>query len=390
MFFAITKESQHNFPHNHQTKNLVVSLDEGWAQTVDQQGNDIWFKGYLDQGHLADHAVEISSEIEPQYNGNFCVIKVFDQGAVIRTDRMRSFRMYHQQDYGLTNLARLANACWTDSIVTIDNDLSIIESKFDAIGEIDDSELSFEQVLEQISQIMDQKTQGFLASNHKPIRAFLSGGLDSAFVFSYLQKHTNNFELVKCLHTDLDYFYLKNHDTLISEFWGYTQIHYWKDPCILISGAPGDEFSVRSPTTANLMMLHHGISIPELLARPEYENCLHATYFNKEKYFEMWNRQGQSYVQTSLKEIIRTCCDLIGNDCQHWHLGNTLTWTPLRDLRIFKLIARLPIKDLKDQVMNGAVQKELIKRNNPELLNYLSTQKNSFNYMENLTGLYCK
>jgi len=390
MFFSITKQPQSRFPHNHQTKNLVVSLDDGWSHACDLDGNDIWFKGYMDQGHLEDHAVEISHEDKPQYTGNFCVIKVFDQGAVIRTDKLRSFRMYHQPSYGLTNLVKLDNACWTDSIVTIGNDLNIIESKFDAIGEIDDSESSFEEVVEQIDEILNQKTQDFLANNNKSIRAFLSGGLDSAFVFSYLQKHTDNFELVKCLHTDLDYFYLKNHDTLVSEFWGYTQIHYWKESCILTSGAPGDEFTVRSPTTANMMMLHYGTSIPELLVKPEYQNCLHATYFNKEKYFEMWNQQAQSYVQTSLKEVIRLCCDLVANDCQHWHLGNTLTWTPLRDLRIFKLIARLPLTDLQNQIMNGVVQRELIKRNNPELLNYLSTQKNSFNYMENLTGLYCK
>ena len=390
MFFAITKESQRNFPHNHQTKNLVISLDEGWTQTVDQHSNPVWFKGYLDSGHLEDHAVEISYEDVPQHTGNFCVIKVFDQGAVIRTDRMRSFRMYHQQDYGLTNLAILANACWTDSIVMLNNDLIVSESKFDAIGEIDDSELSFGEVLEQIDAILNQKTQDFLASNTKPIRAFLSGGLDSAFVFSYLQKHTKEFELVNYLHTDLDHFYLHNHDTLVSEFWGYTQIHHWKESCVLTSGAPGDEFSVRSPTTANLMMLHYGTSIPKLLAEPEYQNCLHYTYFNKEKYFEMWNEQASTHQSTSLKEVINRCCELVSNDCQHWHLGNTLTWTPLRDLRIFKLIARLPLRDLQNQVMDGAIQKALIKKNNPELLQYLSAQKNSFNYMENLTGLYCK
>ena len=136
MFFSITKHPQSRFPHNHQTKNLVVSLDDGWSHTCDLDSNDIWFKGYLDQGHLEDHAVEISHEDEPQYTGNFCVIKVFDQGAVIRTDKLRSFRMYHQLSYGLTNLVKLDNACWTDSIVTIGNDLNIIESKFDAIGEI--------------------------------------------------------------------------------------------------------------------------------------------------------------------------------------------------------------------------------------------------------------
>jgi hypothetical protein len=37
--------------------------------------------------------------------------------------------------------------------------------------------------------------------------------------------------------------------------------------------------------------------------------------------------------------------------------------------------------------MNSVVQKKLIERNNPKILNYLSPQKNSNNYMKNLTNL---
>ena len=58
-----------------------------------------------------------------------------------------------------------------------------------------------------------------------------------------------------------------------------------------------------------------------------------------------------------------------------------------KQLEIFKLIACLRLDDLKEQIMNSVVQKELIKRNNPEILNYLSTRKNDLNYMENLTGI---
>jgi hypothetical protein len=88
--------------------------------------------------------------------------------------------------------------------------------------------------------------------------------------------------------------------------------------------------------------------------------------------------------------VIRTCCNYNVNDWQHWHFGNTLTWTPLRDVEIFKLVASLPIEDLIEQVMNSGLSKELIKRNNPKILSYLSTKKNSENYLENLTGFYSK
>ena len=389
MFFHIGKTSQNNFPYNHKTKNLVVSLDEGWSYIQDQHGNDIWYKGYLDRGYLHDNVLDIAEEEEPQNTGNFCVIKVFDRGVIIRADKLRSFPLYYQQDIGLTNLHKLSETFWTDSYVMLNNDLSMIHSKYDAIGSIDDSELSFDSVITQIDQILDQKTQEFIAGNKLPIRVFLSGGIDTSLVYSYIQKHTNDYKLVPYSHCDFDYFYLKNHN-ILSKLWGYTQIHHWKDSCVLASGTPGDEFTARSPTTANLLLLHYGLSIHKLLKTDEYKDCLHSEYYNKSSYYKLWNEQEQNYLNTSLKNTIYKCCHYNINDWQHWHFGNTLTWTPLRDLRIFKLIARLPVDNLKQQIMNSVIQRTLIDKNNPEILNYLSTKKNSVNYLENLTNLYCK
>jgi hypothetical protein len=388
MFFQISKTKQDNFPYNHQTKNLVISLDEGWAHVQDQHGNDIWYKGYLDQGCLANHVLKIAQEEEPQNTGNFCIIKVFDHGAIVRSDKLRSFPLYHQQNFGLTNLTELSETFWTDSYVMLNNDLSIIHSKYDAIGSIDNSELSIDSVIDQIDEILSQKTQEFIANN-KSIRVFLSGGIDTALVYSYIQKYTDNYELIPYAHCDFDYFYLKNHNTL-SKLWGYNQIHHWKESCILASGAPGDEFTVRSPVTANLLLLHHGLSIPKLLKTSKYKDCLHSEYYSKLNYQKLWEEQELNYSHMSLKDTIYHCCNYIINDWQHWHFGNTLTWTPLRDLRIFKLIARLPLENLKQQIMNSVIQRSLITKNNPKILDYLSNKKNSANYLENLTNLYCK
>jgi hypothetical protein len=389
MFFHISRTAQDNFPYNHVTENFVINLDEGWHQTVDQNNNKIWYKGYLDQGQLSDHVVEITNEEEPKHSGNFCAIKVFDRGLIIRTDRLRSFPIWYDVDQGLTNLQPFKETYWTDSYVMLNNDFSIIHSKYDAIGPIDDSEISLESVVTQIDQILDQKTQEFIAYNKYPIRVFLSGGIDTALVYSYIQKHTDDYELIPYSHCDFDYFYLKNHKTL-SELWGYTQIHHWKDPCVLASGAPGDEFTARSPTTANLLLLHHGLSIPKLLNTSEYKDCLHSEYYDNLDYHKLWAEQEQGYSHKSLKDTIYECCHYNINDWQHWHFGNTLTWTPLRDLRIFKLIARLPIDDLKQQIMDSVIQRRLIGKNDLEILNYLSNKKNSANYFENLTRLYCK
>jgi hypothetical protein len=386
MFFQISKFKQDNFPHNHQTANFVISLDEGWAHTKDLKNNDIWYKGYLDSGQLSVSVLDIAEEQEPTHHGNFCVIKVFDQGLVIRTDRLRSFPLWYNPDIGLTNLKNIGETLWTDCVVMLHNNLTISRSNFDVIGNIDTSTLSFDQVVYQIDQILTTKTQNFLSNLNNPIRVFLSGGIDTGLLYSYIEKNTSNFDMISYMHCDRDYFYLKNHNDL-EKLWGYTQIHHWKEPCVLASGAPGDEFTVRSPITANLMLLHYGMSIVDLMNQDQYKTCLHYSYYSNEKYLTAWRKQQAEYQQMTLEDTIRVCCNYNVNDWQHWHFGNTLTWTPLRDLDIFKLIARLGPDDLKEQVMNSTVQLELIRRNNPKILDYLSIQKNENNYMSNLTNL---
>jgi hypothetical protein len=89
----------------------------------------------------------------------------------------------------------------------------------------------------------------------------------------------------------------------------------------------------------------------------------------------------------SLGDAVKQCINLNLNDWQHWHIGKTVTYTPLRDVKIFELIAKLPKQYLIEQTMNSVVQKTLIQKNTPELLSCLATQKNSQNCMANLTSL---
>jgi hypothetical protein len=383
MFFHISKNKQDNFPHNHQTKNFVISLDEGWTHVQDYQGNRIWYKGYLDDAPLSWYAVRISEEQEPQHTGNFCIIKVTDQELILRSDKTRSFPLWYHDQLGLTNLKPIGETIWSDCLVSLANDFSLKRSYYDAVGKIVDTHHSFETVVNTVDEILSTKTKEFLSHREIPLRVFLSGGIDTALVFSYIQKYSDGYEIILNSHIDFDYFYLKNHGDL-TKLWAYNQIHHWLDACYLASGAPGDEYTVRSPTTANLLLQSYGTSIPDLLKDQAFADCLHYCYFNQPKYFDLWNSQTNT---SSFVDTMKLCCDYNLNDWQHWHLGRTLTWTPLRDLEIFKLIASLPIEDLKQQIMNSKVQLELIKRNNPKILEYLSSQKNSNNAMENLTGL---
>lgn len=385
MFFSITKQEKQNYPKHYRMGDFVINTDNGWNIYENSDYVSV-YKGYADHAYI-DHILEdILKQSKPEFLGNFCVIAYNKVKKTIRikTDRYRSFPIYVDSSE-ITNLVKYDTTIWADGIVEVNHDMTTHEIKFDIIGNIDTSPINEIDALNQIQSILDSKVKNFVNYANRTIKVFLSGGVDSLLVYSFLKKHTRNFELITCNHIDYDYFWLLNHDS-ICQNWAYHQIHHWRERCFLTSGTPGDEFMVRSPTTADLFLKSHGIQIIDLLTQSMWHNCLHYTYFNKPSHLSIFQQPG--LVNKSQKEVAYHLCNIIVNDWQHWHLGNTLTWTPLRDLEIFKIMLRLPVDLLVGQIMNSNFSRQLIERNSPGLTQVISDQKNNGNLMKNLISLY--
>ena len=383
MFFSIAVQPQDNFSHFYKLGQLDLSTDAGWHE-LDLGHYHVVYKGYADQMPLAELLPLVVVQTTPEHLGNFCAI-VYDteQHTVrIQTDRYRSFPLYFAQHGQVTNLVPQEQTAWTDSLLEIHTDLSVVESKFDVIGPIDATELSESEVVKQIDLILATKIGQFLSHNQLPIRAHLSGGVDSLLVYSYLQKFDSTHQMINCLHIDYDKFWLQNSGTL-KKFWGYSQIHHWTDPCVLTSGAPGDEFMLRSPTTVDLYVKAHGLAVLDLLEQPQWANSLHYSYFRKPNHQEIFKNQSADLAQTR-EQLHWHLCNIVANDWQHWHIGQTLTWTPLRDLEIFKLLLRLPLGSALGQILDSRISRQLIEQNKPGLSAVISDQKNTGNIMKNL------
>jgi hypothetical protein len=273
---------------------------------------------------------------------------------------------------------------WTDSLITVHKDLDVIENKFDVIGKIDTTEIDCHTALDQVHDILLRRTYQFLNQNTLPVRVFLSGGVDTMLVYSYLKAAGAQFELLDCEHVEHDYFWRSNSDK-ITKHWGYQQTHHWKQPCVLASGAPGDEFMLRSPATANSYLLYHNTSILEI-SNKLHRDHLHRKYFAMPKHLELFDKQTRP--TGSLQDLHQELCNININDWQHWHLGNTLHWTPLRDLEIFKITMRLPLEHAIDQIMNSTFSQALIERNVPGATGFISDQKNSGPELKNLNKLF--
>ena len=377
MFFCISNQHHDNFGLHWTVGNIHIDTDDG-RKSQQHDSKLFVYKGYLDQGRLDQQYTTVDSS----QLGNFCVIAIdqLEKTIKLTADRYRSFPIYVKNQQIITNLAPLEKTIWTDSVVNADFDLNITEHKVDVIDYVDSTELNYKTVLEQVDNILFERTKNFVDNNDLPLKMFLSGGVDTLLVYSYLVRVGAEFELVDYNHVDHDYFWRANSD-VIKQYWGYNQIHHWRHPCVLASGAPGDEFMLRSPTTANLFLLRHGTGIPQLLE--QYPNCLHHAYYSQSKMLELFAQQS-----TSQDTDDYTLCNIVANDWQHWHLGNTLTWTPLRDLEIFKLLLRLPLPHAINQIMNSEFSKFLIERNAPGATRFLSDQKNTGPALKNLNNLF--
>ena len=389
MFFSIAQKPQTNFSHFYHLGPFVISTDAGWKRH-DADTYSCIYKGYADSGRLVDLLDQIANQTEPELFGSFCVIVYNNdtRALQIKTDRLRGFPLYFEQRVGATNLKPIVglglepkiSMAWADSLLTVGNDLSIVEEKFNVIGALDDTPVGLEEIIEFVDQRLNEKAKNFVKFNTLPINVFLSGGVDTALVYSYLQKYTKEFELVKGNIFEYDRFWLQNSTDITDRYWGYKQIHHWLAPCVLTSGAPGDEFMLRSPTYADQYLKYYGVEITDLLKERTW---LHTAYFNEPKHIKLFETQTVNQ-QMPKKQLQWNLCNNAVNDWQHWHVGNTLTWTPLRDLEIYKMFLRLEPEVAIGQVMDSQISLNLIERNCPGLSSIISDQKNSGNYLKNL------
>jgi hypothetical protein len=385
MFFSISKNKKDNFPNHYDFDDYIVNTDAGWKQ-VTVNGSQLLYKGYTDLNSIEENLEQIIKEESPTFLGNFCVIVKFKETNKIITDLYRGFPISFNENE-ITNLENIGQPVWSNNLLSFDNEFKVEITTIDTTGEIETDLLNEEEALTKVDDILSLKTQNFLKSNTLPIKVFLSGGIDSLLVFSYIQKYTNDYELILSQHIDFDYFWLKNSYTL-QKYWGYKQIHHWNEDCILTSGAPGDEFMLRSPSTANMFCRFYNQSIPKLLSSGNHKDSLHYDYFSLDKHMKVFSQQeNENHKIENFTELTKFLCNINLNDFQHWHLGKTLNWTPLRDLNIFKIMIRLQFEIAEKQIMDSHFSKKLIERNNPDLLKLLSDDKNSGNYLSNLVHL---
>lgn len=382
MFFSISKNAQRNFPCQYSMAGLTINTDSGW-QVATVNGVNYVYKGYADTDRLENLLTQIADQTQPEFTGNFCVFVDQQDCVSIRTSRYRSFPLWYNNE-SVNNLVPTADTVWSDSQCDVWSDLTVTQQTFvPFLVEVERKSLS---AVEEIDKILTQRVRQIASQLDQPMRVFLSGGVDTMLVYSYILREQVPYQLVRSWHVDYDDFYISN-SVDITRNWSYHQIHHWTEPCVLASGTPGDEFMLRSPYTADLLLRWHGTSINQEL--PNWPDSMQYQYFLSDNQQKIFAQHEQENLQFGTKQDLHFyLLDWLHNDWQHHHLGNTLTWTPLRDLELFKIMLSLPLEQQLKQIMNSEISVALIQQNAPDLIDCISPQKNHGNSMAKLQNLY--
>ncbi len=369
MFFQISRHPDNSFPNHCHWGDLVVNHDNGWTLQ-----DNILYKGTVSSGLLK---IDSLKDFEKE-KGTFCILEYKDNGVYVETGEKQKFPIFVDDD----NL--LVTNIWRDQESF--QGKVFVANKIKKIPYIQPSyknlNLSDDQIIDAVDNLIEQTILNF--KTDKPFQLFVSGGVDTIILAAYLLKNKLPYELIPGEHTEMDYFLCHNRSKL-KNYWAYAGgSHHWKEQRIVISGAHGDENLLRNPVSAYLILKHNNENLKSVCE--QNLNLYHSKYFLQKKHLNLFDtlKDLEFDSDEKLKDWL-----LKGNtvDYQHWHLGNTIFFTPFDNLELFNLMLNLSYDKARNQLLDASISKELIRRNYPSLLKYVSQSKNERNF-ENLAKVY--
>jgi len=348
MFFNIGTRPNFNFPTQVQYGNLYVGLDPGWTIK-----DNVATKGLPD---------------------TYCKLIYCDNNIRIEFGDRRKFPIFYDNN-NISNLIELDHEYksgesknFIKGSVTLDSNKEDVSFKKINLNDTD--------LFEYLYSYLDDKIKNF--DTDLPINFFPTGGADVSMLISFVLKHKKKYNLLDSEYKAMDYFTCHNRNT-VGRFWAYRDIHYWREPSILLSGTHGDEMMLRNPMHAYMLGKANGEDILQDLKNND--NYYHSHYYLRNKHQDSYRKADD--LNLSLDNVRKFILENNAFDYQYWHMGETLTWTPLNDLKITNILLNFSYSEIKNQLLDAGITKKIICRNNPVHLKLMSKNKNvnHFNHL---------
>jgi hypothetical protein len=374
MFFALSTQPAMNFPvQTWLTPTLCLAHDNGWCMVELDTDVRVMIKGYANDRTITEAARHCAANTgAPQLRGNFCAMVIRDGRVTITHDTDRSFPLWAGNDT-ITNLEPMGEQAWADCELTVDNEFNVSRQWYKP-RDGGTTGMSDAAIVDNVHEILMETFDSFLSHNRSPLKMFVTGGMDTTMAWAYLDHFTKDYEMVDYEYLKLTPFWKRNFSKL-SQFWGYKQTHLWTDDCVLVSGAMGDENFMRGPYTMEMMLQAHGTGLSDVLQPMDYH------YKHCQGYLEKGLDVGT--IDPDTEKVKDAVMERNINDHQHWHIEQTLHFTPFKDSRILSLITQSSKEQLVLQARDAHINRLLIEKLDPDKLARISAFKNH-NHMENL------
>ncbi len=354
MFFLISHNEEKSTSPFSQTKkigNFNLSLDAGW-HTV----GDVVYKGYCIGKRLEQ---KIKDKDHSEQDGNYVILDFADGGCEIHHDNSRSFPLYYDK-HTVTNYKDTAlTSVWFDGAVRYqDQAWQFVHRKENII--------KCPTVLERVTkaQLVDLYCEYLVGccdiKTDLPIFCANSNGVDSLIIKSAFDYCGREYKMVD-----------HNSKKMESLGWGYRQIYVTDTPHIQLTGFCGDELLLRNPLYVQWLLDPHNINLIDEFDKVEHSYM--KGFFNKNYRTKI---QGHIGKLTSFSEAYEHTANVAVNDYQIWHVDNTITFTPFRNIKMALECFRADPDTMLDQVIHAGLSKDIIKRLNKGNLDLISSHKN--------------
>ena len=230
----------------HKTKNgWSLYLDKGWIKT-----ENYYYKGF---------------------SSSWCKIYI-DPVIRIEANKLRDFPIYYDKEF-VTNIQKLENIVPVDGVVEIDNDINVSYTE-NFYPRITQEQQTFKECHDILFDALVEKIGMFSANNKKKVFMPKQGGIDTLTVrsvFDYLGVPYEIFDLpaVQPEMSSLGAELAKYH-------WGFQQIQPYEN-CVVVTGFYGDEWILRNPYYAHVILSRRGINISKEFDK--IESCYMKNYF---------------------------------------------------------------------------------------------------------------
>jgi hypothetical protein len=365
MFFSISKKENTKFKNHFKFEDIFIDFDDSWEIFKDDNKIKIC-KGYLeDFSNLNDENDYFSKK------GNFCVIQIENSQITIMHQYFRTFPLYISSFF-VSNMPNDEHSQCDE--VKADTYLTIEIENFEIKSHKINNDYSIIQTTDYLKEVYDLLIQKFLfLKNSKlDLKLFFSKGVDTGLAMSIMNKLEIPYELILDEHISQCELY----DNILEiskdhyKFTTYKQIHHFDEKCILISGVFGDDSFLREVGQLSIYFRAKKINIYKFLNKDNRNYY----YFNRKKLTDYFvdNLKRRVYNGDYVEDI----CNVMMNNHQHWHINNTLTFTPFQDIEILRMTLGLSDEKLLDQILNCNINIELIKMFDPNVLTIIEKYKN--------------